>query len=251
MAAHAFADDLARGDIERRKQSRGSVALVVVGHRAGAALLQRKSGLGAIERLDLAFLVDRQHQRLVRRVEVKPDNVLNLLTKLRVVGELETARQMRLEPMRRLDALHARMAEADRLGHLAQRPVRALRRLFVERHGDDALDRRRLKRRLAPRPGRVSFEPGGAARDVTISPPVDRSLGLTGRADNRRPAAPCAHISTIRARQTSFCGVFRPATHPSSRARSAGDNWMRDSLSIQTDSHDREPLGIPPLVTEH
>ena len=55
MAAHAFADDLARGDIERRKQSRGSVALVVVGHRAGAALLQRKSGLGAIERLDLAF----------------------------------------------------------------------------------------------------------------------------------------------------------------------------------------------------
>jgi hypothetical protein len=147
-------------------------------------------GWVAIERLDLAFLVDRQHQRLVRRVEVKPDNVLNLLAKLRVVGELETARQMRLEPMRRPDALHARMAEADRLGHLAQRPVRALRRLFVERHGDDALDRRRLKRRLAPRPGRVSFEPGGAARDVTISPPADRSLGLAGRANNRRHARP-------------------------------------------------------------
>ena len=77
MAAHAFADDLARGDIERREQSRGSMALVVVGHRAGAALLQRQSGLGAIERLDLAFLVDRKHQRLVRRVEVKPDNIIS------------------------------------------------------------------------------------------------------------------------------------------------------------------------------
>src|SRR5208283_2032955 len=104
---------------------RRPVSLVVVGHRAGAALLQRKSRLGAVERLDLALLVDRKHQRLVRRVEVKPDNVLNLLTKLRIIGELEAARQVRLEVMRRPDALHARMAETDRLSHLAQRPVRA------------------------------------------------------------------------------------------------------------------------------
>ena len=36
--------------------------------------------------------------------------------------KLEAARQMRLEPMRRPDALHARMAEADRFGELARRP---------------------------------------------------------------------------------------------------------------------------------
>src|SRR5208337_3566765 len=57
--------------------------------------------------------------------------------------------------------------------------------------------------------------------------------------------APCARSSTIRARQTSFCGVFRPATQLSSRARSSGDSQMHDSLSIPHDSHDREPPGNP------
>src|SRR5271165_6507203 len=52
MPRHAFADDLASGDVERCEQGRRSVSLVVVGHRAGAALLQRQSRLRAIERLD-------------------------------------------------------------------------------------------------------------------------------------------------------------------------------------------------------
>ena len=136
MARHAFADDPAGGDVERGEQGRRPVPLVIVGHRAGATLLQRQSRLGAVERLDLALLVDREHQRLVRWVEIKPNDVLNLLTKLRVVGELEAARQMRLEPVRRPDALHARMAQADRLGERARRPERGGRRLLVERHGD-------------------------------------------------------------------------------------------------------------------
>ena len=151
MAAHAFADDLAGGDVERREQGRRSVSLVVVGHRAGAALLQRQSRLSTIERLNLALFVDRQHQRLVRRVEIKPDTVLNLLTELGIVGQLEAARQMRLEPMRRSDALHARMAQDDRLGHFAQRPVGAPRRLLVER-----LDCHRVQRRLAAGTGGVA-----------------------------------------------------------------------------------------------
>ena len=64
MAAHAFADHLAGGDVERGEQGRRPMALVVVGHRAGAALLQRQSRLGAVERLDLALLVDRKHSAL-------------------------------------------------------------------------------------------------------------------------------------------------------------------------------------------
>src|SRR5208337_4844586 len=49
--------------------------------------------------------------------------------------------------------------------------------------------------------------------------------------------------------------IRQPAAHNpgqlSSRARSSGDSQMHDSLSIPHDSHDREPLGILPLVTEH
>ena len=53
MALHASADDLAFEDIESSEQRRCAMALVVVGHRAGAAFLHRQAGLGAVERLDL------------------------------------------------------------------------------------------------------------------------------------------------------------------------------------------------------
>ena len=70
--------------VESRKQGRGAVALVVVRHRAGAALLHRQARLGAVERLDLALFIDRQHQGFVRRIEIKADDVLDLLDELRV-----------------------------------------------------------------------------------------------------------------------------------------------------------------------
>jgi hypothetical protein len=56
-----------------------------------------------------------------------------------------------------------------------------------------------------------------------------------------------ADCSTIRARQTSFCGVFRPDTHPSSVARSAGDSQMHASVFFMpADSHGLAGSGIIP-----
>ncbi len=57
MPFHALADDLAGGNIERREQRRRAVALVVMQHSAGLALLHRQARLGAVELLDLALLV--------------------------------------------------------------------------------------------------------------------------------------------------------------------------------------------------
>ena len=64
---------------------------VVVGHGAAAALLHRQAGLGAVERLDLALLVDREHDGMRRRIDVEPDDVAQLGGELRVVGQLELA----------------------------------------------------------------------------------------------------------------------------------------------------------------
>ena len=50
-------------DVERGEERRRAVALVVVGHRAGEALLQGQARLRAVERLDLAPLVEREHDR--------------------------------------------------------------------------------------------------------------------------------------------------------------------------------------------
>jgi hypothetical protein len=67
------------------------------GHGATAAFLDRQAGLRAIERLDLALLIDQEYQRLVRRVEVEADDVLYLLDEALVVRQLEGLHQVRLE----------------------------------------------------------------------------------------------------------------------------------------------------------
>ena len=81
--------------VERGKRSGGSVPLVVVGHGAAAAFLERQARLGPIERLylhpskqrplagdpSLAFLIDAKDDRLVRRIDVEPDHVCKFLQK--------------------------------------------------------------------------------------------------------------------------------------------------------------------------
>jgi hypothetical protein len=77
-----------------------------VRHRSGAALLQRQARLRAVERLDLRLLVDRQHDGVRRRVDIKPDDVAQLGGEVRVGGQFELPHPMRLQPVRAPDALH-------------------------------------------------------------------------------------------------------------------------------------------------
>ena len=77
----AFADDGAVEHVERREQGRGAVALVVMRHRPAAALLHRQP---RVERLDLAFFIDRQHQGFVGWIEVKADDILDLGDEVRI-----------------------------------------------------------------------------------------------------------------------------------------------------------------------
>ena len=78
VTGHAATDHRAIEDVERGEQRGRAVADIVVGHRPGLARLERQAGLGPIERLDLALLVDRQHHSVARRREVEPDDVLEL-----------------------------------------------------------------------------------------------------------------------------------------------------------------------------
>lgn len=60
MTRHAVTDDRAIEHAQGREQRGGAVALVVVRHGSTAAFLQGEAWLGAVEGLDLAFLVDAQ-----------------------------------------------------------------------------------------------------------------------------------------------------------------------------------------------
>src|ERR1017187_5029658 len=106
-----------------REQSGGSVPLVIVGHGPAAPLLPRKSRLRAVQRLDLALFIGAQHDGVFRRVEIEPDDGLQLLGELGIVADLERTGQVRLQTMPMPDPAHALFAEASHSGHAARAPV--------------------------------------------------------------------------------------------------------------------------------
>src|SRR5215218_2132417 len=61
--------------IECCEQSRRPVALVVMGNRATAAWHQWQSRLRSVECLNLALLIDREHQGMLWGIEIKTNNV--------------------------------------------------------------------------------------------------------------------------------------------------------------------------------
>ena len=81
-------------------------------HRSGAALFHGQSRLRTVERLNLALFIDAEHDRLLRRVHIEADDILHFGSKRWIVGDLEGARQMRLETMLSENPLHAGVADA-------------------------------------------------------------------------------------------------------------------------------------------
>ena len=71
MSPHALADDATGGDVESGEERRRAVAPVVVCHRSGPSPLHRQARLRAVERLDLALLVNRENERALRRIEIE------------------------------------------------------------------------------------------------------------------------------------------------------------------------------------
>jgi hypothetical protein len=59
----------------------------------------RAGRLGALQRLDLAFLIHAQHDRVLRWVQIQANHVADLALQLRVGGELERLGPPRLDLM--------------------------------------------------------------------------------------------------------------------------------------------------------
>jgi len=77
--------------VEGGKQGGAAVALVIVGTRTVAPRLHRQARLGAVERLDLALLVNREADGVGRRIDVEPDDILQLGDELRITRQLEAS----------------------------------------------------------------------------------------------------------------------------------------------------------------
>src|SRR5215213_9453952 len=113
MLLHALGDDFARLHVEGSEERRRAVPFVVVRPRASPAPLHREARLGPLKGLDLALLIDAEDDRLLRRVQVKPDNISKLAEELRVGGDLEGLLPMRFQSVRSPDAMNLGMTEPD------------------------------------------------------------------------------------------------------------------------------------------
>jgi hypothetical protein len=88
VALHVAADDGAVEHVECGEQGRGAVPLVIVGHRSGPALIHGQARLGAVGRLDLAFLVKRQDDGVGGRIDIRPTTSRSFSTNLGSVESL-------------------------------------------------------------------------------------------------------------------------------------------------------------------
>ena len=177
VARQAFADDHARLHIECCKQRGCAVALVIVGHRGRPAILERQSRLGPVKRLNLRLFINAKHDSPVRRIEVKSDDIGDLLLEHRVARHLEPAHEVRLQASLRPDAADARRRNARRLGHQGAAPVGGIGRGLLHRPGDHLQAGFPGQRRHPRGAGLVAPEPGHALVKIARLPAPDGGLG--------------------------------------------------------------------------
>ena len=112
VARITLANDTPFDHLERRKQGRRAMALIVMSKGAAAPGFEGQSRLGAIQRLNLALFIHAEHDRILRRSEINTHYIGELFQKLGITGKFEAFGEMRLELMLLPDAMNGVFAHA-------------------------------------------------------------------------------------------------------------------------------------------
>jgi hypothetical protein len=217
LALHAAADDGAVEHAERGEQGGREVPLVIVGNGLTMPRPDRPSRLGAVERLDLALFVEREHHSVGRRIDPRvrpvtgpragsePNDIGELGGKAGITQALEGTQTMR-QVVGLPDALHRTQRDTDRLGHRPAGSVgRLVRRLRARQRHDPRCDFHR-DRCLSGFAGFVAQQAFNPNLGVALLPaPYRRSADAT-RAATRCAGSRSAEARTMRARSICFRG---------------------------------------------
>jgi len=186
VALHAAPRDLSRVHREGRQQAGGAVALVGGRQAPVGAGAHRQLGLGAVERLDLALLIDADDEGVRRRVEVEAEDRRLLLLELGVgAAPAPVLRAVRPQSALAQDAVHRGGAEAAGGGEAADAPAaRAVRGLGGRKrdHGEAFLGAD-LQGPAGARPVEQAVEP---LLEVAPPPGGDGLGGKAGGGADRR-----------------------------------------------------------------
>ena len=242
---HAASDHPAVEHVKRGEQRRGAVPLIVVGHRPASPRLQGQTRLGAVERLDLRFFVDAEHHRVRRRVDIQPNDVTQLGDEFRVARQLELPYPMRLEPVDAPDALHRGEADPGGFGHGGARPMGCLARRIGLGQRDDPLGNRQRQRRNPRRARPVAQQPVDTFVHEPLLPAPQAGLALAG-APHDLVGAEAVGGQQHDPRSPHMLLRAVPGRHdPLKPSTIGGIHIDDDSCAHPTDSHVREPTGIP------
>src|SRR5512146_188447 len=132
----AFADDEPRGNIQGGEQRGRTMPHVAVRATFGYARHHRQDRLLAIERLNLALLIDAEDQCSVGRRKVKANDIAYLVDKQRIARQLERLATVRLQAERYPHPTDRGVGKARFRRHRADRPVRRIDRCRSQRSLD-------------------------------------------------------------------------------------------------------------------
>src|SRR4030042_1101447 len=140
MPSETLPDDFTLSQFERRKERRGAVALVVMGHGSTTAFFQRQTRLRTIQRLNLTLLVHAEHQGFLWRIQIKSHHVDQFLQKPGITRQLERLYSVRLKTVTLPDAVDRCLAYAMLFGHRPTTPMGGSRRPGLQSGVDNVLN---------------------------------------------------------------------------------------------------------------
>lgn len=136
----ALPDDASAGHLQRGEQAHDAVPLVVVSLTSREPWAQRQQRLRSVQGLDLGLLIKAQDHGVVRRVQVHPDDVEDLLFGVGISAELESPDLVRLEVMCFPDAVDGAVGQAGSFLHFSRGPMGQALRRRLERQRHNAGD---------------------------------------------------------------------------------------------------------------
>ena len=225
VALAAVRQDLAGREIHRGEQIGGAVALVVVGHRGGAAPNHRQARLGPVHCLTLGLLIEAEHHRPTRWVEVETDDVDRRILKVWVVRELESLDPPGFEVVIGPDPGHRVLADPEPLRQRPRRPVRRAVSGFLAAGDTDNLSDHCL--------GQSGF----AAASLRDHPDPNGAL-------LREASTPPPHRVRVDLRPASDLLIGHPVSGPQQRLR-------LHHIAVRQRRRGRHPLQLSPLRLGH
>jgi hypothetical protein len=90
MMGVALADHFDLRDFQSGEERCSAIALIIVSHSSTPALFDRQSRLSSVQGLNLTLFIHTQHQSFLRRIEIKPNSIRQLLEEIGITGEFET-----------------------------------------------------------------------------------------------------------------------------------------------------------------